>query len=261
MKTFAVNEVSVSGYIYHRLLGHEVKDDTAVITTVLPKRFYCERLLFSVSNPLKILRDWSAGAEPLSDQCCQSCSPAALESHPGSRVSRCPHARALSVQTRAQQPNGRCTMPQAMSIHTHRPHQGPPGTGKTVTSASVIYHLVQLGKGPILVCAPSNIAVDQLTERIHLTGVKVQRHQMNTPLLLTSTTSRYCVLRLRVARPSTTLLRFLRCTIRSAMLRPIPSCSSFSSSRMRRFDGLFVDYQSAFPRVSSRKTMKTATIS
>ncbi len=42
-----------------------------------------------------------------------------------------------------------------------------------MTSASIIYHLVQMGLGPVLVCAPSNIAVDQLTERVHLTGVKV----------------------------------------------------------------------------------------
>ena len=44
---------------------------------------------------------------------------------------------------------------------------------QTVTSATIVYHLVKLNKAPILVCAPSNIAVDQLTERIHKTGVKV----------------------------------------------------------------------------------------
>ena len=45
--------------------------------------------------------------------------------------------------------------------------QGPPGTGKTVTSAAIVYNLIKMGKGPVLVCAPSNIAVDQLTEKIH----------------------------------------------------------------------------------------------
>jgi regulator of nonsense transcripts 1 len=45
--------------------------------------------------------------------------------------------------------------------------QGPPGTGKTVTSATIIYQLVRLHGGPVLVCAPSNTAVDQLTEKIH----------------------------------------------------------------------------------------------
>ncbi|VDK63463.1 unnamed protein product [Onchocerca ochengi] len=53
--------------------------------------------------------------------------------------------------------------------------QGPPGTGKTVTSATIVYHLVKQTNGQVLVCAPSNIAVDQLAEKIHLTGLKVVR--------------------------------------------------------------------------------------
>ena len=40
--------------------------------------------------------------------------------------------------------------------------QGPPGTGKTVTSATIVYHLAQQGQGQVIVCAPSNVAVDQL---------------------------------------------------------------------------------------------------
>ncbi|KAF7639132.1 hypothetical protein Mgra_00001367 [Meloidogyne graminicola] len=53
--------------------------------------------------------------------------------------------------------------------------QGPPGTGKTVTSATLVYHLVKQTNGQVLVCAPSNIAVDQLAEKIHKTGLKVIR--------------------------------------------------------------------------------------
>jgi regulator of nonsense transcripts 1 len=58
--------------------------------------------------------------------------------------------------------------------------QGPPGTGKTITSASIVYHLAmniqkKKGRGQVLVCAPSNIVVDQLAEKIHKTGVKVVR--------------------------------------------------------------------------------------
>jgi len=53
--------------------------------------------------------------------------------------------------------------------------QGPPGTGKTVTSATIVYQLVKQQGGPILVCAPSNTAVDQLTEKIEKTGLKVVR--------------------------------------------------------------------------------------
>lgn len=53
--------------------------------------------------------------------------------------------------------------------------QGPPGTGKTVTSATIVYHLAKLNQAQVLVCAPSNVAVDQLAEKIHQTGLKVVR--------------------------------------------------------------------------------------
>jgi regulator of nonsense transcripts 1 len=42
MKTFAVDETSVSGYIYHRLLGHELEAQSLKI--VLPKRFAAPNL-------------------------------------------------------------------------------------------------------------------------------------------------------------------------------------------------------------------------
>lgn len=48
---------------------------------------------------------------------------------------------------------------------------GCSGTGKTVTSASVVYHLAS--QGQVLVCAPSNVAVDQLAEKIEKTGLGV----------------------------------------------------------------------------------------
>ena len=57
--------------------------------------------------------------------------------------------------------------------------QGPPGTGKTVTSATIVYQLVKnqpaSNRYPVLVCAPSNTAVDQLTEKIEKTGLKIVR--------------------------------------------------------------------------------------
>lgn len=53
--------------------------------------------------------------------------------------------------------------------------QGPPGTGKTVTSTTLVTHLVKQKMGKVLVCAPSNIAVDQLTDKINGTGIKVVR--------------------------------------------------------------------------------------
>ncbi|XP_029498168.1 regulator of nonsense transcripts 1-like [Oncorhynchus nerka] len=117
LKTFAVDETSVSGYIYHKLLGHEVED--VVIKCQLPKRFTAQ------------------GLPDLN------------------------HSQVYAVKTVLQRP---------LSLI-----QGPPGTGKTVTSATVVYHLARQGNGPVLVCAPSNIAVDQLTEKIHMSGLKVVR--------------------------------------------------------------------------------------
>lgn len=44
-----------------------------------------------------------------------------------------------------------------------------------MTSATIVYQLVRQNGGPVLVCAPSNTAVDQLTEKIHKTNLKVVR--------------------------------------------------------------------------------------
>lgn len=44
-----------------------------------------------------------------------------------------------------------------------------------MTSATIVYQLVKQNGGPVLVCAPSNTAVDQLTEKIDKTGLKVVR--------------------------------------------------------------------------------------
>ncbi|VEU23215.1 DEKNAAC104325 [Brettanomyces naardenensis] len=53
--------------------------------------------------------------------------------------------------------------------------QGPPGTGKTVTSATIVYHLCKLHKEKVLVCAPSNVAVDHLALKLIQMGLKVTR--------------------------------------------------------------------------------------
>lgn len=53
--------------------------------------------------------------------------------------------------------------------------QGPPGTGKTITTAAIVYNLLKHKKGKILVVAPSNIAVDNLTRRILKCGIDVLR--------------------------------------------------------------------------------------
>ena len=53
--------------------------------------------------------------------------------------------------------------------------QGPPGTGKTLTTATVVYHMSRMYKAQILVCAPSNVAVDHLADRLSKTGLSVVR--------------------------------------------------------------------------------------
>ena len=54
MKTFAVDETSVSGYIYHKLLGHEVEEQ--VVKCQLPKRL--SMIIISIFSIVIIL--WSS---------------------------------------------------------------------------------------------------------------------------------------------------------------------------------------------------------
>ncbi len=51
---------------------------------------------------------------------------------------------------------------------------GPPGTGKTTTLVQAISHTLQT-ESQVLVCAPSNNAVDLLTLKLHAAGIKVVR--------------------------------------------------------------------------------------
>jgi ATP-dependent RNA/DNA helicase IGHMBP2 len=52
---------------------------------------------------------------------------------------------------------------------------GPPGTGKTTTLVAAITELVKSGEPQILVVAPSNTAVDLLSEQLSATGLNVLR--------------------------------------------------------------------------------------
>lgn len=120
LKTFAIDDTSVTGYIYHKLLGHPVEEQM-------------------IANPkLPDSNDFTAPGLPALNE-----------------------SQIQAVAAVLQRP---------MSLI-----QGPPGTGKTVTSATLVYHLTKQNMGQVLVTAPSNVAVDQLTEKIAATGLRVVR--------------------------------------------------------------------------------------
>ncbi|GAA5919770.1 hypothetical protein JCM1841_005847 [Sporobolomyces salmonicolor] len=151
MKTFAVDEQSVSGYIYHKLMGHEA-DPPQVLRAQMPKR---------VSAPF--LPDLN-------------------------------HSQIYAVKSVLQKP---LSLIQACPLRF-----GPPGTGKTVTSASIVYHLSKMNPGQVLVSAPSNVAVDQLAEKIHATGLKVVRVTAKSREALESSVS-FLTLHAQVANSDT----------------------------------------------------------
>ncbi|GKY90300.1 ATP-dependent helicase NAM7 [Mayamaea pseudoterrestris] len=139
LKTFAIDDTSVTGYIYHKLLGHEVADQ--VIT--------------NAKVPTKEKDFVAPGLPPLNES--QMAAVAIVLQRPFSLI------------------------------------QGPPGTGKTVTSATLVYHLTKQNMGQILVTAPSNVAVDQLTEKIAATGLRVVRVASKTREATTSSVDHLCL--------------------------------------------------------------------
>lgn len=139
LKTFAVDDTSVTGYIYHKLLGHPVEEQR-IATARMPASE----------------KDYAVpGLPPLNESQIEAV--AAVLQKPLSLI------------------------------------QGPPGTGKTVTSATLVFHLTKQNMGQVLVTAPSNVAVDQLTEKIAATGLRVVRLASKTRESTSSSVDHLCL--------------------------------------------------------------------
>eukprot|EP00536_Pseudo-nitzschia_multiseries_P017192 jgi/Psemu1/224056/e_gw1.1423.1.1 len=139
LKTFAIDDTSVTGYIYHKLLGHPVEEQV-IATAKLPATE----------------KDYAVPGLPSLNE-----------------------SQIEAVATVLERP---------MSLI-----QGPPGTGKTVTSATLVYHLTKQNMGQVLVTAPSNVAVDQLTEKIAATGLRVVRLASKTREASSSSVDHLCL--------------------------------------------------------------------
>lgn len=79
-----------------------------------------------------------------------------------------------------------------------------------MTSATIVYQLAKMGQGQVLVAAPSNVAVDQLAEKIAGTGLKVVRIAAKSREALSSSvehlTLHYQVRRTCLRQPTRSML-------------------------------------------------------
>jgi regulator of nonsense transcripts 1 len=139
LKTLAIDDTSVTGYIYHKLLGHQVEEQR-IATARIPATE----------------DDYAVPGLPTLNESQREAVAAVLQ-------------RPLSLI------------------------QGPPGTGKTVTSATLVYHLTKQNMGQVLVTAPSNVAVDQLTEKIAASGLRVVRLASKTREATSSSVDHLCL--------------------------------------------------------------------
>jgi len=176
MRTLATEDKSLSGYLYHKILGHDVEDQ--VLKVDLPTKYGVNGLPDLNESQIEAIR----------------------------QVLRKPLALI----------------------------QGPPGTGKTVTSASLVYHMLKQNKGErVLVTAPSNVAVDQLAEKIHQAGLKVIRLAAKSREHLETSVEHLTLHHVILHLESPAALEF-----RSLLQKKEDMGSHLSSNHMRRLDKL-----------------------
>ncbi|VDM44951.1 unnamed protein product [Toxocara canis] len=156
LRVLGDDDSCVSQFIYHKLLGHEVDD--IMFKVDLPRRFNAPGLPELNHSQVEALK--AVLRRPIS--LIQACSMRIFD------------PAVISMQSSFHNIR-RMTGDISLNRFRFSIFKGPPGTGKTITSATIVYHLVNLTSGQVLVCAPSNIAVDHLAEQIHRTGLKVVR--------------------------------------------------------------------------------------
>ena len=115
LRTFAVDNTSVSGYLYHSILGHTV--EPVAVKATLPRRF---------SAP---------GLPELNHSQVRGVSRCCFRLRCAVQVTLCPRVCCRLCQVSAVKQ----VLQRPLSLI-----QGPPGTGKTVTSATIVYHLAKM---------------------------------------------------------------------------------------------------------------------
>jgi len=70
---------------------------------------------------------------------------------------------------------------------------GPPGTGKTTTVVEFILQTVRLQKSKVMACAPSNIAVDNMIERLALSDPDLKIVRIGHPARMLDSVTKFCL--------------------------------------------------------------------
>lgn len=102
-----------------------------------------------------------------------------------------PEGKLIRILTGSESPQFQCSRQSAVSVDLNGSQgeavarilaadhlaivHGPPGTGKTTTLVQAILALIRRDNQPVLVTAPSNAAVDLLSEKLSVQGVNVLR--------------------------------------------------------------------------------------